>query len=83
MQRKKHGNLKPVVNNDFCKSLGMETSLFERYQKQAWMLDTQYRMVRLSSSCRRKCYQQGLAEAIGKQIFSISLARATNNALAQ
>ncbi|NXJ08915.1 HELZ2 Helicase, partial [Odontophorus gujanensis] len=39
-----HKQLKPVVNNDFCKSLGMETSLFERYQKQAWMLDTQYRM---------------------------------------
>ncbi|XP_035199444.1 helicase with zinc finger domain 2 isoform X2 [Oxyura jamaicensis] len=39
-----HKQLRPVVNNDFCKSLGMETSLFERYQKQAWMLDTQYRM---------------------------------------
>ncbi|XP_015737379.1 helicase with zinc finger domain 2 isoform X1 [Coturnix japonica] len=39
-----HKQLKPVVNNDFCKSLGMETSLFERYQGQAWMLDTQYRM---------------------------------------
>ncbi|KAM6120774.1 LOW QUALITY PROTEIN: 3'-5' exoribonuclease HELZ2 [Phoenicopterus ruber ruber] len=35
---------RPVVNNDFCKSLGMETSLFERYRSQAWMLDTQYRM---------------------------------------
>lgn len=77
-----HKQLKPVVNSDFCKSLGMETSLFERYQKQAWMLDTQYRMVRLSSSCSRK-YQQGLAETIGKQIFSISLARAMDNALAQ
>ncbi|NXI53091.1 HELZ2 Helicase, partial [Chloroceryle aenea] len=39
-----HKQLRPVVNNDFCKSLGMETSLFERYQDQAWMLDTQYRM---------------------------------------
>ncbi|XP_054701352.1 helicase with zinc finger domain 2 isoform X2 [Grus americana] len=39
-----HKQLRPVVNNDFCKSLGMETSLFERYQNQAWMLDTQYRM---------------------------------------
>ncbi|KAF1402780.1 Helicase with zinc finger domain 2, partial [Spheniscus humboldti] len=39
-----HKQLRPVVNNDFCKSLGMETSLFERYQTQAWMLDTQYRM---------------------------------------
>ncbi|KFQ16053.1 Helicase with zinc finger domain 2, partial [Leptosomus discolor] len=39
-----HKQLRPVVNSDFCKSLGMETSLFERYRKQAWMLDTQYRM---------------------------------------
>ncbi|NXC46137.1 HELZ2 Helicase, partial [Penelope pileata] len=39
-----HKQLRPVVNNDFCKTLGMETSLFERYRKQAWMLDTQYRM---------------------------------------
>lgn len=40
-----HKQLRPVVNNDFCKTLGMETSLFERYQSQALMLDTQYRMV--------------------------------------
>ncbi|NXP02449.1 HELZ2 Helicase, partial [Thinocorus orbignyianus] len=39
-----HKQLRPVVNNDFCKSLGMETSLFERYRNQAWMLDVQYRM---------------------------------------
>ncbi|NWU70963.1 HELZ2 Helicase, partial [Pterocles burchelli] len=39
-----HKQLRPVVNNDFCKSLGMETSLFERYENQARMLDTQYRM---------------------------------------
>ncbi|NXX85406.1 HELZ2 Helicase, partial [Urocolius indicus] len=39
-----HKQLRPVVNNDFCKSLGMETSLFERYRRQAWMLDVQYRM---------------------------------------
>ncbi|KAF1556345.1 Helicase with zinc finger domain 2, partial [Eudyptula albosignata] len=39
-----HKQLRPVVNNDFCKSLGMETSLFERYRTRAWMLDTQYRM---------------------------------------
>ncbi|NXY22208.1 HELZ2 Helicase, partial [Atrichornis clamosus] len=39
-----HKQLRPVVNNDVCKSLGMETSLFERYQRQARMLDTQYRM---------------------------------------
>ncbi|XP_009560951.2 helicase with zinc finger domain 2 isoform X2 [Cuculus canorus] len=39
-----HKQLRPVVNHDFCKSLGMEKSLFERYRNQAWMLDTQYRM---------------------------------------
>ncbi|XP_054247880.1 helicase with zinc finger domain 2 [Indicator indicator] len=39
-----HKQLRPVVNNDILKILGMETSLFERYQSQAWMLDTQYRM---------------------------------------
>ncbi|XP_027646007.1 helicase with zinc finger domain 2 isoform X1 [Falco peregrinus] len=39
-----HKQLRPVVKNDLCKSLGMETSLFERYRNQAWMLDTQYRM---------------------------------------
>uniref|UniRef100_A0A674HYP0 Helicase with zinc finger 2 n=1 Tax=Terrapene triunguis TaxID=2587831 RepID=A0A674HYP0_9SAUR len=39
-----HKQLRPVVHNDFCKSLGMETSLFERYRDQAQMLDTQYRM---------------------------------------
>ncbi|NXS33148.1 HELZ2 Helicase, partial [Pomatostomus ruficeps] len=39
-----HKQLRPVVNNDVCKTLGMETSLFERYHGQAWMLDTQYRM---------------------------------------
>ncbi|NXJ89671.1 HELZ2 Helicase, partial [Corythaixoides concolor] len=39
-----HKQLRPVVNNDFCKSLGMEKSLFERYRNQAWMLDMQYRM---------------------------------------
>ncbi|NXD13255.1 HELZ2 Helicase, partial [Nothocercus nigrocapillus] len=39
-----HKQLRPVVNNDVCKSLGMEMSLFERYRSQAWMLDTQYRM---------------------------------------
>ncbi|NWV61444.1 HELZ2 Helicase, partial [Malurus elegans] len=39
-----HKQLRPVVTNDVCKTLGMEMSLFERYQRQAWMLDTQYRM---------------------------------------
>ncbi|XP_053106245.1 helicase with zinc finger domain 2 [Hemicordylus capensis] len=39
-----HKQLRPVVHNDFCKTLGMETSLFERYKHQALLLDTQYRM---------------------------------------
>ncbi|KFO93891.1 Helicase with zinc finger domain 2, partial [Buceros rhinoceros silvestris] len=39
-----HKQLRPVVSNDFSKSLGMERSLFERYQNEAWMLDVQYRM---------------------------------------
>ncbi|NXR16088.1 HELZ2 Helicase, partial [Semnornis frantzii] len=39
-----HKQLRPVVNHELCRSLGMETSLFERYQRRAWMLDTQYRM---------------------------------------
>ncbi|XP_064420251.1 3'-5' exoribonuclease HELZ2 [Latimeria chalumnae] len=39
-----HMQLRAVVQNDFCKSLGMERSLFERYTDQAFMLDTQYRM---------------------------------------
>ncbi|KAH0619282.1 hypothetical protein JD844_019207 [Phrynosoma platyrhinos] len=41
-----HQQLRPVVHNDFCRALGMETSLFERYKHQALMLDIQYRMHR-------------------------------------
>ncbi|XP_026553122.1 helicase with zinc finger domain 2 [Pseudonaja textilis] len=39
-----HMQLRPVVHSDFCKKLGMERSLFERYHKQALMLNIQYRM---------------------------------------
>ncbi|XP_077785536.1 3'-5' exoribonuclease HELZ2 isoform X3 [Podarcis muralis] len=39
-----HKQLRPVVHSDFCKTLGMETSLFERYKDWALMLDIQYRM---------------------------------------
>ncbi|XP_074066579.1 3'-5' exoribonuclease HELZ2 isoform X2 [Macrotis lagotis] len=39
-----HKQLQPFVKNDHCQSLGLEKSLFERYHRQAWMLDTQYRM---------------------------------------
>ncbi|XP_077192077.1 3'-5' exoribonuclease HELZ2 [Paroedura picta] len=45
-----HKQLRPVVNNDSCKALGMEKSLFERYKHQALMLDIQYRMQ--SDICR-------------------------------
>ncbi|XP_042318316.1 helicase with zinc finger domain 2 [Sceloporus undulatus] len=41
-----HQQLRPVVYNDFCRALGMETSLFERYKGKALMLDIQYRMHR-------------------------------------
>ncbi|KAM9067876.1 helicase with zinc finger domain 2 isoform X2 [Sarcophilus harrisii] len=39
-----HKQLQPFVKNDHCQNLGLEKSLFERYHRQAWMLDTQYRM---------------------------------------
>lgn len=48
-----HKQLRPVVHNDLCKSLGLETSLFERYSHQALMLDTQYRMVRTERVSRK------------------------------
>ncbi|XP_007440213.2 helicase with zinc finger domain 2 [Python bivittatus] len=41
-----HKQLRPVVHSDFCRHLGMEKSLFERYQHMALMLDIQYRMHR-------------------------------------
>ncbi|NWQ88201.1 HELZ2 Helicase, partial [Burhinus bistriatus] len=56
-----HKQLRPVVNNDFCKSLGMETSLFERYRNQAWMLDTQYRM------------HKGICEFPSKEFYEMRL----------
>uniref|UniRef100_UPI00398E6625 3'-5' exoribonuclease HELZ2 isoform X2 n=1 Tax=Pristiophorus japonicus TaxID=55135 RepID=UPI00398E6625 len=39
-----HMQLRPIINNEFCRRLGMERSLFERYIQQALMLDVQYRM---------------------------------------
>ncbi|XP_058847096.1 helicase with zinc finger domain 2-like isoform X1 [Acipenser ruthenus] len=39
-----HKQLRPVVQNELLRKLGMEKSLFERYMDQAVMLDTQYRM---------------------------------------
>ncbi|MGH0156998.1 UNVERIFIED_CONTAM: hypothetical protein FKN15_032931 [Acipenser sinensis] len=39
-----HKQLRPIVQNELLRKLGMEKSLFERYMDQAVMLDTQYRM---------------------------------------
>ncbi|XP_028380842.2 LOW QUALITY PROTEIN: helicase with zinc finger domain 2 [Phyllostomus discolor] len=39
-----HKQLRPVVKNEHMQSLGLDRSLFERYHKDAHMLDTQYRM---------------------------------------
>lgn len=39
-----HKQLRPVVKNEQLRNLGMDRSLFERYHRDAFMLDTQYRM---------------------------------------
>ncbi|KAM5304642.1 3'-5' exoribonuclease HELZ2 [Glossophaga mutica] len=39
-----HKQLRPVVKNEQMQSLGLDRSLFERYYRDAYMLDTQYRM---------------------------------------
>ncbi|XP_050999964.1 helicase with zinc finger domain 2 [Acomys russatus] len=39
-----HKQLRPVVKNEQLRNLGMDRSLFERYHRDALMLDTQYRM---------------------------------------
>ncbi|XP_021110909.1 helicase with zinc finger domain 2 isoform X2 [Heterocephalus glaber] len=39
-----HKQLRPVVKNEQLQNLGMDKSLFERYHRDAYMLDTQYRM---------------------------------------
>lgn len=39
-----HKQLRPVVKNEHLQSLGLDRSLFERYHRDAYMLDTQYRM---------------------------------------
>ena len=43
-----HKQLQPIVCNPVAKSLGLDISLFERYNDQAFMLDKQYRMVSIS-----------------------------------
>ncbi|XP_006897012.1 PREDICTED: helicase with zinc finger domain 2 [Elephantulus edwardii] len=39
-----HKQLRPVVKNEQLQNLGLDRSLFERYQGDAYLLDTQYRM---------------------------------------
>ncbi|KAK2493574.1 hypothetical protein MC885_018023 [Smutsia gigantea] len=39
-----HKQLRPVVKNEQLQNLGLDRSLFERYHRDAYMLDTQYRM---------------------------------------
>lgn len=42
-----HMQLRPIISNEFCRRLGMEKSLFERYKHQfnaGLLLDVQYRM---------------------------------------
>ncbi|KAI1889999.1 hypothetical protein AGOR_G00168690 [Albula goreensis] len=39
-----HKQIRPIVECELMKKLGMKTSLFERYMEDAVMLDTQYRM---------------------------------------
>ncbi|XP_010636418.1 helicase with zinc finger domain 2 isoform X1 [Fukomys damarensis] len=39
-----HKQLRPVVKNEHLRNLGMDKSLFERYHRDAHVLDTQYRM---------------------------------------
>ena len=41
-----HMQLQPIVKNRVAKSLGLSTSMFERYASRALMLKEQYRMVR-------------------------------------
>ncbi|XP_012510035.1 PREDICTED: helicase with zinc finger domain 2 isoform X2 [Propithecus coquereli] len=39
-----HKQLRPVVRNERLQNLALDRSLFERYHRDAYMLDTQYRM---------------------------------------
>ncbi|ESN94510.1 hypothetical protein HELRODRAFT_68663, partial [Helobdella robusta] len=52
-----HQQLKPVVTEKLASQLGLETSLFERYHENAFMLTKQYRM------------QKSIAEFPSKQFY--------------
>ena len=45
-----HKQLRPIVKQPTAKELGLERSLFERYAKEAILLDMQYRMVGLPNN---------------------------------
>ena len=40
-----HKQLQPIVTNKLARSLGLRTSMFERFSENAFMLEEQYRMV--------------------------------------
>lgn len=40
-----HMQLQPIVKNKLARSLGLRTSMFERFSDHAFMLEEQYRMV--------------------------------------
>ena len=40
-----HMQLEPIVQNRLARSLGLRTSMFERFSDHAYMLEKQYRMV--------------------------------------
>ena len=40
-----HMQLQPIVQNSVARSLGLRTSMFERFSDRAFMLEEQYRMV--------------------------------------
>ena len=40
-----HKQLQPIVKNKLARSLGLRTSMFERFSDKAFMLEEQYRMV--------------------------------------
>ena len=40
-----HMQLQPIVKNKLARSLGLRTSMFERFSENAFMLKEQYRMV--------------------------------------
>ena len=41
-----HMQLQPIVKNTLARSLGLRTSMFERFSEHTFMLKEQYRMVR-------------------------------------